>query len=225
MNLPRDLIRLWRKHGVSPHPLPTQWTQIRRETCAIDNVAFENARHRKLHLELASTSTLDIVHVVMYPRPTFDVPILALDMVSVNGSPSFAIADACPVTTDLTLPPDYAAGIFEQQRRYGLVPVRRDVLPEWGRAIFSDVCYMTRGSRECDPETFAAYVLSVTAFHMAYCDALDPSPEDHPRIRACHSRFCAWQLQNTRTRAVLATHFLGDPAAADAYMRDVMFDC
>ena len=41
-------------------------------------------------------------------------------------------------------------------------------------------------------------------------------------VRAAHQRYCAQQLQNSKTREVLDKAFGGD--FADRYMHEVMFD-
>lgn len=43
----------------------------------------------------------------MYPRYAYDMPILAMDIVVVNGKPSLAIIDACPVRDNNQLPAHY----------------------------------------------------------------------------------------------------------------------
>ena len=49
-----------------------------------------------------------MLHVVLYPRYKYDLPILAMDMVVVpGGRVSLAIVDACPVSKNLALPPHY----------------------------------------------------------------------------------------------------------------------
>lgn len=49
-----------------------------------------------------------VLHMVLYPRYGFDLPILSSDLVVLpNGKVSLAIIDACPVSEDLSLPPHY----------------------------------------------------------------------------------------------------------------------
>ena len=51
---------------------------------------------------------LHVLHVVLYPRYKYDMPILAMDLVvTPGGRVSLAIIDACPVTRDMTLPAHY----------------------------------------------------------------------------------------------------------------------
>ena len=51
---------------------------------------------------------LHVLHVVLYPRYKYDLPVLAMDLVVVpGGRVSLAIVDACPVSKNLSLPPHY----------------------------------------------------------------------------------------------------------------------
>jgi Ferredoxin-dependent bilin reductase len=47
----------------------------------------------------------------MYPRPEYDLPILAMDMVGKDDRISLAVIDACPVAENRSLPAVYAQGI------------------------------------------------------------------------------------------------------------------
>lgn len=218
MTLARDLIRVWRPYGVRPHVMPTHLTSISRDNVMLCNAAFENTHHRKLHVEVGKVDAVTVIHSVMYPRPTFDVPILALDLVYVNDNASFGIVDCCPVTDDLRLPEDYQNVVRDIQATHGIQATQRTAMPEWGRAIFSNVCYMVRAP---DPVVFCAYALQMARMHMEYCKEQDPSA-DHLRIRRNHKRFRHYQLQNRRTRTVL-DKALGESLAAE-YMSTVMFD-
>jgi phycocyanobilin:ferredoxin oxidoreductase len=209
------LHRAWRSRArdfvVMPMP------HIHSPTIQIKNVAFENGVYRKAHLELARIKNLDIVHSVMYPRPQFDIPILGIDLVEFEGQPMFAIADACPVTDDLSLPPHYLERVRTLQKKLNIKPVARDEMPVWGQKIFSDMCVMTRDV----PLNFVEYAIDLVDIHMVYASLLEPSP-DHERIRKNHARFSTEQLRNGKTKAALAME-LG-LQEADKYMRTVMFD-
>lgn len=43
----------------------------------------------------------------MFPRVTFDLPILSMDLVAMDGRVTLAIVDPCPVTPNLQLPAFY----------------------------------------------------------------------------------------------------------------------
>lgn len=78
----------------------------------VENRAYASYAFRKLHLELAVRQDgLHVLHCVMYPRMDFDLPILSIDVVAVDGKVTFAIADPCPVTARLTLPGFYSKSV------------------------------------------------------------------------------------------------------------------
>lgn len=222
----RDLVRVIRKCSpdVSVHTLPRDFANMYKPGVQINNVAFENSLHRKLHIEAAQLGMVHVTHAVMYPRPRFDVPIVAMDLVTVGNTPTFGIVDACPVTDDLRLPEEYRKTLETLRMKYGFQAVARETMPAWGQAIFSDECVMQRkGHGVLDGNLFCSYALDVLAMHLLYCKDLEPS-RDHRRIRQNHSRFCRYQLKNDRTRALLASSLGGDLALANEYMNRVMFD-
>ena len=54
----------------------------------------------------------------MFPRLTFELPILSMDIVATaGGRVSLAIVDPCPVTPDLRLPPFYEQPVRWVRRR------------------------------------------------------------------------------------------------------------
>lgn len=208
---------------VSRYTLPYHLATLYRPGVLLENIAFENSVHRKLHIEEARLGMMHVVHSVMYPRPQYDAPILAFDLVTVGNTPVFGIADTCPVTDDLRLPEDYRDAITDLQTQYGFTPTPRDHMPGWGRDIFSDRCVIQRKGG-IDAEAFCAYGMDLLGMHLEYCALLDPTT-DYLRIRRNQSRFCRMQLKNDKTRSSLASAFGGDLALANEYMNRVMFDC
>lgn len=47
---------------------------------------------------------LQVLHCVLYPRASFDIPILSIDMVGKGNQVSLCIIDPCPVRSDRSLP-------------------------------------------------------------------------------------------------------------------------
>ena len=80
------------------------------------------------------TRPAQVFHCVMFPRLTFDLPILSMDLVAVNGRVTLAIIDPCPVTPNLQLPTLYegpvrravAAGPADACARAARKPAWRD---------------------------------------------------------------------------------------------------
>jgi hypothetical protein len=50
-----------------------------------------------------------------FSRYDFDLPILALDVVVVGGQVTLAVADACPLASNLMLPAHYMQTVVELQ--------------------------------------------------------------------------------------------------------------
>jgi phycocyanobilin:ferredoxin oxidoreductase len=78
----------------------------------VENRAYASSAFRKMHLEVAVRGDgLQVLHCVVYPRLSHDLPILSMDLVAVDGRVTLAVADPCPVAADLSLPPFYARAV------------------------------------------------------------------------------------------------------------------
>lgn len=53
----------------------------------------------------------------MFPRVTFDLPILSMDLVANGGRVSLAVIDPCPVSANLQLPAFYEGPVRQLQAR------------------------------------------------------------------------------------------------------------
>ena len=224
ITLSRDIVRTIRKHApdVSPHPLPTHLANIYKPGVQLNNLAFENNVHRKLHVSTAHQSMVRVVHATLYPRPRFDAPIVSVDVVSVGAQPTYAMVDTFPVSDNLHLPEDYHDAVVDLQSRFGVQPVHRSSLPLWAREICSNRVIMV--DRPFDSNAMCDYIVNLCAMHLEYCKGVEAS-RDYRRIRMNHLRFCRGQLKNTRIRTALASSFSGGLIQANEYMNKVCFDC
>ena len=79
---------------------------------------------------------------------------------------------------------------------------------------------------EGDVPAFCDYTLALLALHLdaaAACAAAPPRPDaDVAATAAAHARFCRCQLENDKTRRILAKAF--GAQYADDYMESVLFD-
>jgi phycocyanobilin:ferredoxin oxidoreductase len=79
---------------------------------------------------------------------------------------------------------------------------------------------------EGDVPAFCDYTLALLQLHLdaaAACAALPPRAEaDVTATAAAHARFCHYQLENDKTRRILAKAF--GAQYADDYMEQVLFD-
>jgi hypothetical protein len=216
------ILKHWKNHipDLTPkEPQHPKFQHVRSGILDIDNYVFESSVFRKLHLEIGvSKSGTEIIHAVMHPRPTRDIPILSIDAIKVAGKPRMAIADPCPVTSDLSLPLGYAANVKKLQHLHGIQSSREP--PAWGKAIFSDCLVLTNGE---NPEAFWAYVDDLITFHLQRAERWTEAECDFDgnEVVGAHSRYRVCQLQNTRTRGMLVSIFGGSHEDADEYMRYV----
>lgn len=189
----------------------------------IENRVYESYCFRKLHIEVAiQQDGLQVLHCVMYPRNTFDLPILSLDFVAYKGRPTFAIADPCPVTKNLQLPPQYANSVRALQKKYNVVTNSK--VPEWGKSIFSECCVQVRPESSEDVGNFIKYLLALSHFHVQFARLATPvkTIEQKKEIYEAHARYSTMQRANDKTLSILQKRF-GVQRAQD-YMSKMMFD-
>jgi phycocyanobilin:ferredoxin oxidoreductase len=192
----------------------------------VENRAYSSCAFRKLHMEVAARQDgLQVLHCVMYPHLTFDLPLLSMDLVTNEGRVTFAIIDPCPSSLGRVLPPYYPAAINELAAKYGVQSNRQ--VPEWGKDIFSDHCVICRPQKPEEVAAFLKYAIALTLFHVQMGRLAGPVGEEGRAqrladIAAAHARYCSHQLRNDKTRRVLEKSFGAE--TAEEYMRTVMFD-
>lgn len=189
----------------------------------IENRVYESYCFRKLHIEVAvQQDGLQVFHCVMYPRNIFDLPILSIDFVAYKGRPTFAIADPCPVTSNLQLPPLYVNSVLSLQKKYNVST--NSAIPEWGKSIFSECCVQIRPESSEDVGNFVKYLLALAHFHVQYARLATPvsSLERRKEIYESHVRYSTMQRSNDKTLGILEKRF-GSERAQD-YMSNMMFD-
>ncbi|GFR52683.1 hypothetical protein Agub_g15309 [Astrephomene gubernaculifera] len=199
----------------------------------MENRVYCSRAFRKLHVEVAVRQDgMQVLHVVVYPRYTYDLPIFGLDLVLKDGHVSLAVVDCCPLRSDLKLPPHYMETMALLQRTFlaDQDPTARRV-PAWGAATFSPLALCISPS---SPEELAGFVKYAVALHRAHLTmALRAGPvvagpgdrRTEARLEEMlegQKRFCENQLANKKTRRVLEAAF--GPEWTDAYMKKLMFD-
>ncbi|MCC5899204.1 MAG: phycocyanobilin:ferredoxin oxidoreductase [Phormidium sp. BM_Day4_Bin.17] len=215
----------WQTHlDLEPYQLPEDLGyvegRLEGEKLVIENSCYQSREFRKMHLELAKVGkNLDILHCVMFPRPTYALPMFGTDLVGGRGQISAAIVDLSPTTADLTLTSDYRHDLDAlPQVNFSQV---RD-LPEWGD-IFSDFCLFIRPSDEGEEQQFLQRVTDYLKVHCQRATASQPvSGEALAQVRAGQLYYCNKQRQNDKTRRVLEKAF--GEAWAERYMTSVLFD-
>lgn len=210
---------------LSDYPLPPEFGHVEGrlegEFLVIENVCYQAPPFRKLHLELARVGTgLDILHCVMFPEPTYDLPMFGTDLVGGRGGISAAIADLSPVTTDGKLSTVYHEYL---SRLPDLAFSEPRPLPEWG-TIFSEFCLFIRPQTPKEEAKFLDRVSNYLRWHCQRAVVAQPvSDPEVNQVLAGQQQYCQQQQQNDKTRRILEKAF-GDEWA-DRYMTTVLFDC
>ncbi|GIL51368.1 hypothetical protein Vafri_7374 [Volvox africanus] len=199
----------------------------------LENRVYCSRVFRKLHVEVGIRQDgMQVLHVVVYPRYNYDMPIFGLDLVLVNGRVTLAVVDCCPVRHGLKLPPQYMETMALLQRTFmeDQDPAARSI-PDWGVSTFSPLALCIKPST---PEELAAFAKYAVALHRAYLTlSLNAAPVvAGPGDRRAaaklqelldgQKRFCENQLENKKTRRVLEAAF--GKEWTDEYMSKLMFD-
>ncbi|EFJ50210.1 hypothetical protein VOLCADRAFT_33105, partial [Volvox carteri f. nagariensis] len=188
----------------------------------LENRVYCSRAFRKLHVEVGIRQDgLQVLHVVVYPRYNYDLPIFGLDLVLVDGRVTLAIADCCPVRHGLKLPQQYMETMVLLQRTFleGQDPAARRI-PDWGAAIFSQLVLCITPSTPEELAAFAKYAVALHRGHLMLSRNAAPllSPTSGCLCAFClfRARFCDNQLANKKTRRVLEAAF--GKEWADEYM-------
>lgn len=209
---------------LSPYQLPEDLGyvegRLEGEKLVIENSCYQSREFRKMHLELAKVGkNLDILHCVMFPHPTYALPMFGTDLVGGRGQISAAIVDLSPTTDNLKLSEDYHQDLAAlPELNFSQV---RD-LPDWGD-IFSDFCLFIRPSDETEEDQFLQRVTDYLKVHCQRATASQPvTGAAAAQVRAGQLYYCNKQRQNDKTRRVLEKAF--GEAWAERYMTSVLFD-
>eukprot|EP00242_Pyramimonas_sp_CCMP2087_P013118 CAMPEP_0198213140 /NCGR_PEP_ID=MMETSP1445-20131203/28695_1 /TAXON_ID=36898 /ORGANISM="Pyramimonas sp., Strain CCMP2087" /LENGTH=289 /DNA_ID=CAMNT_0043887741 /DNA_START=234 /DNA_END=1103 /DNA_ORIENTATION=- len=190
----------------------------------IENLFYEADKFRKLHLEVAVSGVgLEVLHIVMYPRVEYDLPIYAVDIVGFKGRVTFCIADLCPFSNDLSLPLKTEAAL-EKLAKSTLIkdsPTRET--PDWGLEIFSSQCAIIAPDTSDDVQSFLKFASGALEVLLAEAGPLARSDEGQIlETLASQKRFSFHQLRNVKTRKVLEASM--GTEWTDRYMTEIMFD-
>lgn len=209
---------------LSPYELPDDLGyvegRLEGEKLVIENRCYQSPEFRKMHLELAKVGkNLDILHCVMFPRPTYPIPMFGTDLVGGRGQISAAIVDLSPTNPQRQLSSDYRHSL--QQLPAASFSQVRD-LPDWGD-IFSEFCLFVRPANEAEEQQFLDRAIAFLRLHCQHAVATEPvSGDAETEVRDGQLYYCTKQRQNDKTRRVLEKAF--GEAWAERYMTSVLFD-
>lgn len=192
-----------------------EFEYIEREDVIIQNYVWESEKFRKIHLEIAQMSIgLDIMHVNMYPRFEYNLPIFGADIVATEKGVGAAIIDLSPLGKNL--PQDYKM----LQMFYTPFNEVREI-PEWGD-VFSRYCVFVRPEKR-EFEQFVAITDSYLTCHLKLSEnrqaIVDNIQENHDH----QQYYCDQQQKNDKTRKIL--HKLFGETFGDRYLNEMLFDC
>lgn len=220
-----QITALWSEYlHLSPYDLPVEFGHVQGrlegEALIIENVCYQAPPFRKLHLELAQVgSGLGILHCVMFPDPSYDLPLFGTDLVGGQSQISAAIIDLSPVSQDGALSAPY------QTYLDALAPVtftEPRALPDWGN-VFSEFCLFVRPRTPLEETQFLDRGMAYLRWHCQQAIATPPAPlSQQAEILAGQQRYCQHQQRNDKTRRILAKAF--GEAWADRYLTTVLFD-
>ncbi len=220
-----DIVSIWRNHlSLEKYSLPEDLGyvegKLEGERLVIENQCYQALPFRKMHLELAKVGkNLDILHCVMFPLPSYPLPMFGCDIVAGPAGVSAAIADLSPTNAARTLPEGYQEAL-ENLPNYQFAQSRE--LPEWGE-IFSELCLFIRPSHPGEEQQFIERVGNFLTIH---CQQAKISPllsaEATEEYRTGQHHYCLQQQQNDKTRRVLEKAFGNE--WAERYMTQVLFD-
>lgn len=222
--LAEAIVTTWDTHlELSPYALPDDLGyvegELEGENVRIFNRCYQTPQFRKLHLELAQVgAALRILHCVMFPRTTYDLPLFGCDIVGGRGRISAAIADLSPVRSGL--PTSYVEQLTPLLQNREAFSKPRE-LPKWGE-IFSPYCLFVQPVDEAEEALFLETTVAYLTAHCKIAVETPPTPAAESVIRAGQERYCNHQQENDKTRRVLEKAF-GEAWAA-RYIDTVLFD-
>ena len=190
-----------------------------------DDLSILNELHkargfRKLHIETAFFgSSLEILHAVFFPHPTFDLPIFGVDLVANASGISAAIVDLSPVSKDL--PSDIELELMKLD-----IPNFKKVrkLPDWGD-IFSPYVQFITPANNIENDYFLSLVDQFLKILISHLNSIKPDANDSITSYERYQRqiyYCQQQKQNDKTRKVLENAFGSD--WTEKYIEMVLFD-
>lgn len=196
----------------------------------IENRVYCTNAFRKMHIEVARRQDgLHVLHIVMYPRYNYDLPIFAMDVVTgVDGVVSLAVVDSCPVRRNMMLNAGYMEAMEALQALY-LPSMSERAVPGWGREIFSEAAVVIRPKNGDEMSGFMKYAVSLHRAHCMLAVMTLPLSADPPlemnrkeEVMEMHKRFVDYQLQNKKTSRVLDASF--GKSFTSEYMSSMLFD-
>jgi phycocyanobilin:ferredoxin oxidoreductase len=156
-------------------------TQLLSRSCPrCGHVVLDLARQ----LEMRSHA-LQVLHVVMWPRREYDMPIFGADVVVAADKVVYVIADTTPVNAERRLPQLFSEAVTMLQSEFmgGFEHVE---VPDWGKELFSEQIAAVRPELPAEADLCCMYIVALMRIHILHSKFADTwvGPEDQSRLEA-----------------------------------------
>ena len=195
----------------------TDHEKIVKGDLVIDNEMYKREGHRKMHIEVAKTGHLDIMHVVFFPDYEYNIPIFGADIIATPSVVTAAICDISPVrgTEDIYKKIQPISNKIH-------FPTRRP-LPLWGDEIFSPFCKFLRLKSEEEKRNFYQIVAEYLFIYMDWVKDIEKDTDYVKSMLRMDEQiyYSTQQRKNPKTLAVLSNWF--DEDWANNYIDNILF--
>jgi len=189
----------------------------------IENRVYISRVFRKIHIEVAARQDgLQLVHLAMFPRTQFCLPILIIDLDLNQNGAYYGFADSTSVQFNRSLPVVYSNTVRQIQSCYNY----SFSFHKWGKNIFSPLCINAKLSSVSEVNCFIEYICSFLRLHLEVARFMKSVNFGEQgmieEIFVCQRHFCEHHHKDKKTSVFLANSF-GKIKAAK-YIREFMFD-
>jgi hypothetical protein len=131
----------------------------------LENRIYSTRVLRKIHIEMmVRQDGLHALHLMVYPRLEFDLPILRMEVFTKNNEFIQGTIDTSPVRWDTSSPGPYMKSINRLTRNLSISPTLH--ISEWGQNTYSSLYVSENLSTLAESNTFITYACSLTRFHL-----------------------------------------------------------
>ncbi len=93
-----SLLRIAAEDLPNVEPLEHDFAEVVKDDINIKNEMWQCTGLRKIHIEVAKTKYLEIIHSVFFPDPRYNLPIFGCDIIDTGKVVTAAIVDVSPVS-------------------------------------------------------------------------------------------------------------------------------
>lgn len=173
----------------------------------------------KCHLktiDLLEQRKLWLLHLNIFPRDGFDLPILGCDIVSGPTKISGAFFDFSPVVTD-----DHPLCQYFANESQTFTWKKPRELPDWGKQIFSDHMIAVGNVREEETDQFIRVTETMIQYYLEHMNELAQEVH-HPTIDILN-KYCYNQKKNQRLHDSIIAMGVSEEDK-DYYVNNILFE-